>query len=72
MTDMIRQWFQIVKREDGCGYDVICEYCNKVSSAWDYKRNAVAVGYTHVATTHMAPLYKNAGFRTLEAYRDRD
>lgn len=42
----------IIKR--GFIYDVRCNYCNFHSPAWDYRRNAVAVGKAHVLLGHQA------------------
>lgn len=60
MADILREWFEVLPRN--AVYDVRCLYCKKISRGWDYRKNAMGIGYTHVAMNHMAPMYHNAGF----------
>lgn len=57
----IRSWFRVDKRRY-FGYDVHCLYCNKVSKAWDYKRNAYLAGIIHVVLNHVALPFHYAGW----------
>ncbi len=59
-TSKIRKHFAIESR--GAVWDVRCQLCRKVSRSWDYRDNALEVGYTHVVTEHYPPMFRNAGW----------
>ena len=62
MSNAVRDSFRLAKRSDS--YDVICLICDTASKAWDFRSNALAVGYYHVVNEHYAaPLHKNAGWK---------
>lgn len=56
----IRKHFAIESR--GAVWDVRCLLCNKVARSWDYRDNALGVGYTHVVTEHYPPMFRKANF----------
>lgn len=57
----IRKAFEIKKRPSG-GNDVYCTICKKTSRAWDYRRNALMVGYAHVLHEHTPEWLHKAAF----------
>jgi hypothetical protein len=62
MSNVVRDSFTL-RNKPGGGYDVVCNVCQKVSVAWDYRVNALSVGYVHVVNEHLATgLTTNAGW----------
>lgn len=61
----MRRLFWIFKRQaPSKGYDVQCVICKKQSEAWDYRRNALIVGFAHIVMEHVAPgLRDGAGWK---------
>lgn len=57
---MLRKLFTITRRNGS--YDVHCSLCGKVSKAWDYRRNALAVGWCHVVNEFYRDWLKNASW----------